>query len=127
LFGQKADSLIRAFTDTYHHGFSQWNYKCENVNCGGHYLCSVAANGHAAVVRPTRRGIRNGHDIICNRQLLISDAFEDLMEERLPGLHRITRKQYNKVGNIVHRYYGLYLYSHETCGMAISYRTLLGR
>jgi hypothetical protein len=70
LVGQKPDSLIRAFTDTYKHGFSQWDYKCENVRCGGHYLCSVAANGHTKIVKPQRLGVRNGHVIICNRQLL---------------------------------------------------------
>ena len=108
LVGQKPDSLIRAFTDTYKHGFSQWDYKCDNVECGGHYLCSVAANGHTKVVKPQRWGVRNGHHIICNRQLLISNAFEDLLQEKLPFLHRPIRQQYNKVGNFIHRYYGIF-------------------
>ncbi len=108
LIGQKPDSIIRAFTDTYKHGFSQWDYKCENVECGGHYLCSVAANGHANIVKPQRRGIRHGHNIICNRQLLISNAFEDLIQEKAPFLHKLIRKQYNKVGNFIHRYYGVF-------------------
>ena len=38
LFGQKPDSMIRAFTDTYHHNFSQLNYEGNNVDCCGHYL-----------------------------------------------------------------------------------------
>ena len=75
LVGQKPDSIVRAFTETYKHGFSQWDYKCDNVDCGGHYLCSVAANGHKAIVKPQRLGIRNDHYIICNRQLLVSNAF----------------------------------------------------
>jgi hypothetical protein len=108
LFGQKPDSIVRAFTETYRHGFSQWDYKCDNITCGGHYLCSVAANGHARIVRPKRLGIRNGHTIICNRQLLISNAFEDIILERCPLLHRMIRNQYNKVGNLIHRYYGLF-------------------
>jgi hypothetical protein len=108
LFGQKPDSIIRAFTDTYKHGFSQWDYKCDNVTCGGHYLCSVAANGHAKVVKPQRLGIRNGHNIICNRQLLVSNAFEDLLQDKLPFLHKPIRRQYNKVGNFIHRYYGIF-------------------
>jgi len=108
LFGQKPDSIVRAFTETYKHGLSQWDYKCENVNCGGHYLCSVAANGHRRFVRPKRLGIRNGHTIICNRQLLISNAFEDLIHEKCPLFHRTIRKQYNKVGNFIHRYYGIF-------------------
>ncbi len=108
LFGQKPDSIIRAFTDTYKHGFSQWDYKCDNVQCGGHYLCSVAANGHPSIVKPQRRGVRNGNNIICNRQLLISNAFEDLIQEKLPFLHKPIRKHYNKVGDMIHRYYGIF-------------------
>jgi len=108
LVGQKPDSLIRAFTDTYKHGFSQWDFKCDNVTCGGHYLCSVAANGHAKIVKPQRRGIRNGHNIICNRQLLISNAFEELLQDRFPFFHKLIRQQYNKVGSFIHHYYGIF-------------------
>lgn len=54
LFGQKPDSVIRVFTDTYKHTFSQLDYECDNVECGGHFLCSVAANGHKNVVKPVR-------------------------------------------------------------------------
>lgn len=75
------------------------------MSCGGHYLCSVAANGHNQIVRPQRLGIRNGAYIICNRQLLISNAFEELIQEKLPFIHKITRKHYNKIGNFVRRYY----------------------
>jgi len=108
LAGQKPDSLIRAFTDTYKHGFSEWDYQCANVQCGGHYLCSVAANGHARVVKPKRYGVRNGHPIICNRQLLVSNAFEDLVQEQFPFAHKHIRRNYDKVGDLVHRYYGLF-------------------
>jgi hypothetical protein len=108
IVGQKPDSLIRAFTDTYKHGFSQWDYKCANVECGGHYLCSVAANGHTKIVKPQRRGVRNGHNIICNRQLLIANAFEDLLQEKFPSLHKPIRQHYNRVGNFIHRYYGIF-------------------
>ncbi|HPH33508.1 MAG TPA: hypothetical protein PLU11_12205 [Chitinophagaceae bacterium] len=108
VFGQRPDSAIRAFTETYKHGFSQWDYQCENVECGGHYLCSVAANGHPSVVKPVRIGKRHGHYIICNRQLLVSNAFEELIQEKWPALHRIIRKQYDKVGDMVHRNYNVY-------------------
>jgi len=103
VFGQRPDSMIRAFTETYKHGFSQWDYQCENVQCGGHYLCSVAANGHTSIVRPVRIGKRRGHYILCNRQLLVSNAFEELIQEKWPALHRISRKQYDKVGDRIHR------------------------
>lgn len=105
LFGQKPDSAIRAFTDTYKHGFSELDHLCENVQCGGHYLCSVAANGHHQIVKPQRIGFRKGNYIICNRQLLISNAFEELIAEASPTLHRIIRKNYNRIGNVIHKHY----------------------
>ena len=108
LFGQKPDSLIRAFTETYQHGFSQLDYLCDNVGCGGHFLCSVGANGHNAFVKPLRYGERHGNKIICNRQLLISNAFEDLIQSKFPIIHKIIRQQYNKVGNKIHRYYFIF-------------------
>lgn len=108
LFGQKPDSFMRAFTDTYKHGFSQLDYLCDNVSCGGHYLCSVAANGHEKVVKPIRTGERGGGKIICNRQLLISNAFEEVIEERFPALHRFIRRNYDKMGDLIHRNYKLF-------------------
>lgn len=111
LFGQKPDSLIRAFTDTYKHGFSQLDYICDNVNCGGHFLCSVGANGHKKIVRPVRYGERNGNKIICNRQLLVSNAFEELLQEKMPVIHKYIRRQYNKVGNSIHKHY--YIFSNK--------------
>lgn len=108
LFGQKPDGIIRAFTDTYRHGFSQLDYMCDNVECGGHFLCSVGANGHRKIVKPIRYGERNGRKIICNRQLLISNAFEDLIQEKFPVGHKIIRQNYNKVGSLIHRYYNIF-------------------
>jgi len=108
LFGQKPDSIIKVFTDTYKHGFSQLDYMCDNVQCGGHFLCSVAANGHKEIVNPTRLGERGGNKIMCNRQLLVANAFEELVEENLPGMHHFIRKNYNKVGAVIHRYYGIF-------------------
>ena len=81
---------------------------CDNVQCGGHYLCSVAANGHKEVVKPVRLGERNGGKIICNRQLLIANAFEELLQDKVPFIHQFIRKNYNKVGNLIHRHYGLF-------------------
>ena len=108
LFGQKPDSFIRAFTDTYKHGFSQLDYLCENVECDGHFLCTVGAKGHKQVVKPFRFGERNGRKIICNRQLLISNAFEDLIKEKFPSKHKFLRGNYNKVGVFVNRYYSVF-------------------
>ena len=108
LFGQKPDSIIRAFTDTYHQGFSRLDCVCDNVQNSGHYLCSVAANGHMEVVKPLRYGERAGAKIICNRQLLVANAFEELIEQRFPGLHKGIRRQYNKVGNAIHKHYHVF-------------------
>lgn len=108
LFGQKPDSIIRVFTDTYEYGFSQLDYMCNNVECGGHFLCSVAAKGHKNIVKPTRLGERGGKPILCNRQLLISNAFEELIEQKFPKMHKIIRRNYNKVGNVIHKHYHIF-------------------
>lgn len=108
LLGQKPDSIIKAFTETYKHGFSQLDYMCDNVECGGHFLCSVGANGHRNIVNPIRYGERNGKKIICNRQLLISNAFEDLIQEKFPLLHKVIRQKYNKVGSLIHKHYYIF-------------------
>ena len=43
-------------------------------------------------------GYRHGHKIIVNRQLLVANAFENLLEEKLPNLHKIIRNFYDKYG-----------------------------
>jgi hypothetical protein len=109
LFGQQPDSMIRAFTDTYKQGLSQLDSQCIGVPCPeGHFLCSVAAGGHPGFVRPIRAGVRHGQRILCNRQLLVANAFEELLQQRLPGLHRPIRRYYNRIGRLVHRYYGVF-------------------
>ncbi len=105
LFGQRPDALIRAFTETYKHGLSQLDHECDGVICGGHFLCTVAARGHAQLVSPERLGIRNGGLVVCNRQLLVSNAFEELVQERAPNMHRVIRRNYNRVGNLIHKHY----------------------
>lgn len=108
LFGQKPDSLVRVFTDTYKHSFSTLDYQCAGVVCGGHFLCTIAARGTPGLVKPIRIGVRAGRLIQCNRQLLVSNAFEELLEQKLPWLHRPIRTLYNKVGDGIHRYYGVF-------------------
>jgi hypothetical protein len=99
IFGQKPDSLIKAFTNTYKYGLSELS--CEGVICpdpGGHFLCTIASKGHKKFVKPTRAGIRWSGPITVNRQLLISNAFEELLQEKSPWLHKPIRKIYNKIG-----------------------------
>lgn len=97
LFGQKPDSLIQAWTQT-----SDWTLSLQkappNVYYDEHYLCTVAAGGHPKVVKPLRMGVRHGRRIVVNRQLLVANAFEDLLAERLPGAHRRLRHFYDTYG-----------------------------
>ncbi|MBK9081305.1 MAG: hypothetical protein IPL88_04105 [Rhizobiales bacterium] len=74
----------------------------------GHYLCTIGANGHPGVVRPVRMGWRRGETIVCTRQLLIANAFEELIAERWPGLHGWIRPRYDAIGRVAGRYYGLF-------------------
>ncbi|MBC8054843.1 MAG: hypothetical protein H7Y13_17430 [Sphingobacteriaceae bacterium] len=109
LLGQKPDSAVRAFTDTYKHGFSQLDEQCLNAICpGGHFLCTIAAKGHTGLVKPIRLGRRAGNIIVCNRQLLVSNAFEDLLQQKFPFIHKPIRNIYNKVGGFIHCYYGAF-------------------
>src|SRR4030095_15048002 len=104
LFGQRPDSLIKVFTETYYHGLSQLD--CTNVNCpGGHFLCTIAASGHPRLVKPLRKGVRNGVIIKVNRQLLIANAFENLLEENIPMFHRAIRTMYDYLGGNFRRLY----------------------
>ena len=63
-----------------------------------HYLCTVAARGHTAIVRPERLGRRGGRVIGVNRQLAVANAFEDLLHTRWPKFGRMARRVYDRVG-----------------------------
>lgn len=97
LFGQQPDSVIRAWTET-----SDWNLSLQtapqNIYYDEHYLCTVAAGGHRRVVKPIRMGVRHGHPVIVNRQLCVANAFEQILEERVPELHRRIRSFYDRYG-----------------------------
>ena len=103
LFGQKPDSLIQAFTQT-----GDWTLSLRNpppnVAYDEHYLCTVAAGGHPKLVKPLRMGERHGHRIVVNRQLLVANAFEDLLSERLPNTHRRVRHFYDTYGYPIARH-----------------------
>lgn len=97
LFGQEPDAIIRAWTQT-----SDWNLSQqvspENISVDEHYLCTVAARGHKKIVKPLRVGIRHNHKVIVNRQLCIANAFEQLLEENIPKVHKSIRSFYDKYG-----------------------------
>ena len=99
LFGQYPDRLIRAWTDTAGWSFSTKTHLApQNALVDEHYLCTVAAGGHAQIVKPLRFGTRHGHRIIVNRQLLIANAFEELLQEKMPRVHRALRSFYDTHG-----------------------------
>lgn len=97
LFGQAPDAFIRAWTDT-----SDWNLSLQtapqNLHYDEHYLCTVAAGGHGKIVKPLRMGVRHGHRVVVNRQLCIANAFEQVLEERMPRFHRAVRNFYDRYG-----------------------------
>lgn len=97
LFGQEPDSIIQAWTQT-----SDWTLSQQvappNLPRDMHYLCTVAAQGHQPLVKPLRMGKRHGHWVLVNRQLAVSNAFEELIQERTPRLHRIIRSIYDRYG-----------------------------
>lgn len=97
LFGQRPDAVIRAFTETADWNLSQ-RIAPQNVFYDEHYLCTVAAGGHERVVKPKRLGVRHGHEVIVNRQLCVANAFEQILEERTPRLHRAVRHFYDTYG-----------------------------
>lgn len=86
-----------AFTQTCGWTLSQRHAFAPDV-CPGHYLCTVAANGHPRLVRPLRLGRRAGQLIVVNRQLAVANAFEDLLHERWPRFGRFARRTYDRVG-----------------------------
>ena len=50
------------------------------------------------MVKPIRMGVRHGHSVIVNRQLCVANAFEQILEERMPNLHRNVRNFYDRYG-----------------------------
>ncbi len=97
LLGQGLDAPIKVFTDT-----ADWTFSKQipppPLEYDGHYLCTVAAGGHKKVVKPLRLGIRRNETIVVNRQLCIANAFEELIQERMPRFHRRIRHLYDTYG-----------------------------
>ena len=97
LFGQEPDSIIQAWTQTSDWTFSQ-QVAPPNLPRDYHYLCTVAAQGHPTLVRPLRMGKRHGHWVLGNRQLAVANAFEELLQQRSPRIHKILRGAYDRYG-----------------------------
>lgn len=97
LFGQDADSLVKVFTETTTWRFSQKMHP-PVLDHEGHYICTVAACGNPKLVKPIRLGKRNGSIIIVNRQLQIANAFEEMIWDISPRIHKVIRRNYDKYG-----------------------------
>lgn len=97
LFGQDANSITKVFTETTTWTFSQKTHP-PFLEHEGHYLCTVAVCGDPKIVKPLRLGKRHGHEIIVNRQLLVANAFEELIQENAPSFHKVIRNFYDKYG-----------------------------
>lgn len=97
LLGQEPDSITKVFTETTTWHFSQMEHP-PYLDHNGHYLCTVAACGHQAIVKPLRFGMRHNNQIIVNRQLLVANAFEERIMELSPRIHRFIRDNYDRYG-----------------------------
>ena len=97
LFGQQPDAVVKMFTETAEWTLSQ-QIPPPRLDYEGHYLCTVAACGDEKVVKPLRAGKRHGRLIVVNRQLLVANAFEDLLAEKMPRVHRVIRATYDRIG-----------------------------
>lgn len=97
LAGQAPDAPVKAWIETGGWKLSQ-KIPPQNIYYDEHYLCTVAAGGHPALVHPLRLGVRHGHKVTVNRQLCIANAFEQILEEKTPKFHRIVREFYDQYG-----------------------------
>ncbi len=97
VFGQDYNSITKVFTETATWNFSQKTHP-PALEHRGHYLCTVAVCGDPEIVKPLRLGKRYGQEIVVNRQLLIANAFEELIQESTPRLHKLIRNAYDKYG-----------------------------
>ncbi|HEU4534058.1 MAG TPA: DUF6688 family protein, partial [Polyangiaceae bacterium] len=97
-----AGAALDVVTNTCGHVLSRVPVVVLEHDC--HYLCTVAARGHAWLVRPERLGRRHGVTIVVNRQLAIANAFEDLLHERWPRFGRFARRAYDRLGLPLSRY-----------------------
>lgn len=97
LLGQDYNSITKVFTETTTWHFSQKTHP-PILDHRGHYLCTVAVCGDPEIVKPLRLGMRHGNEIVVNRQLLVANAFEELVQDISPRLHKVIRNIYDKYG-----------------------------
>lgn len=97
LFGQEVNSITKVFTET-----TTWNFSTKThppfLDHRGHYLCTVAVCGNPKIVKPLRLGKRHGNELVVNRQLLVANAFEELISDHAPEIHAVIRRLYDRFG-----------------------------
>jgi hypothetical protein len=98
LIGQDIEALTRVYTETATWKLSQHVHPPTVDDRHGHYLCTVAAHGNPKIVKPLGIGQRHGKLIMINRQLQIANAFECLIENKSPKIHKVIRTNYDKYG-----------------------------
>jgi hypothetical protein len=103
LFGQEKDAMIKVWTETTTWTFSQYDHP-PYLDSQGHYLCTVAACGHPRIVKPLRLGMRRNRPIIVNRQLMVANAYEKMIENYFPAFHKIIRSLYDRYGYPISRH-----------------------
>jgi len=94
LFDQKPDDLIKGFTESSDGIFSRGE-RNHYPQYTPEYICTIAAFGTPALVKPLYSGMRNGQIIKVNRQLQVCNAFEELLSERFPLVQKYLRKKYD--------------------------------
>lgn len=97
LLGQDTNAMAKVFTETSTWHFSQQTHP-PYLDHQGHYLCTVAACGNPKIVRPIRFGNRHVKVIIVNRQLMIANAYEEMIQDYLPKFHKLVRTIYDNYG-----------------------------
>jgi len=92
---QKPDSIIQAFIESRDGLFSQGTCNICVSNSNPEYLCTIAAFGSDKIVKPLHYGYRQGNTIRVNRQLKICNAFEEMIAEKTPTIHKCLRAFYD--------------------------------
>jgi len=102
LLNQRSSVLVKAFTEAHEGIFA--NGVCENCPPMSDYLCTIAAQGDPKIVKPLRMGVRLGKPLVVNRQLLVSNAFEEWLFVNFPLIHKPIRKIYDALNIPVNKW-----------------------
>lgn len=96
IFSQRPHDLIEAILRTSDGTFSELhsNPYAPPMN---EYVCTVASFGSEWLVKPLHQGVRHKHPVRVTRQLQVCNAFEEMLCEKLPRLHKPLRRFYDSL------------------------------